>query len=327
MSDDMSMGSPSSAGEQGVLRSMQEVAMSSQEASKMLRTYNIAWWGNNYYDVNELGHISVCPDPDVPEARVDLAKLVKAREAQGQRLPALFCFPQILQHRLRSINAAFKRARESYGYNGDYFLVYPIKVNQHRRVIESLIHSGEPLGLEAGSKAELMAVLAHAGMTRSVIVCNGYKDREYIRLALIGEKMGHKVYLVIEKMSEIAIVLEEAERLNVVPRLGVRARLASQGSGKWQSSGGEKSKFGLAATQVLQLVETCVTPGVWTVCNCCTSTWDRRWRTFAISRPACASPRVSMLSCISWALISSASTWAAVWAWIMKVPARSPTVR
>ncbi|HCL5001467.1 TPA: arginine decarboxylase, partial [Salmonella enterica] len=103
---------------------------------------------------------------------------------------------------------------------------------------------------------ELMAVLAHAGMTRSVIVCNGYKDREYIRLALIGEKMGHKVYLVIEKMSEIAIVLEEAERLNVVPRLGVRARLASQGSGKWQSSGGEKSKFGLAATQVLQLVET-----------------------------------------------------------------------
>lgn len=95
MSDDMSMVSPSSAGEHGVLRSMQEVAMSSQEASKMLRTYNIAWWGNNYYDVNELGHISVCPDPDVPEARVDLAELVKAREAQGQRLPALFCFPQI----------------------------------------------------------------------------------------------------------------------------------------------------------------------------------------------------------------------------------------
>ena len=122
-------------------------------------------------------------------------------------------------------------------------------MNQHRRVIESLIHSGEPLGPEAGSKAELMAVLAHAGMTRSVIVCNGYKDREYIRLALIGEKMGHKVYLVIEKMTEIAIVLEEAERLNVVPRLGVRARLASQGSGKWQSSGGEKSKFGLAANR------------------------------------------------------------------------------
>ncbi len=219
-------------------------------------TYNVAWWGGNYYGVNELGHISVCPDPDVPAAQVDLALLVhEMQQKRGQRLPALFCFPQILQHRLRSINAAFHQARESFGYQGDYFLVYPIKVNQHRRVIEALVHSGEPLGLEAGSKAEMMAVLAHAGMTRSVIVCNGYKDREYIRLALIGEKLGHRVYLVIEKMSEINMVLEEAARLNVIPRLGVRARLASQGSGKWQASGGEKSKFGLSATQVLQLVE------------------------------------------------------------------------
>ncbi|CNH77064.1 arginine decarboxylase [Yersinia massiliensis] len=256
MSDDNLIDRPSTAGAPVSLRSMQEVAMNDRNASKMLSTYNVAYWGGNYYDVNELGHISVCPDPDVREARVDLAQLVKGMQLeQGQRLPALFCFPQILQHRLRSINAAFKRARESFGYEGDYFLVYPIKVNQHRRVIESLVSSGEPLGLEAGSKAEMMAVLAHAGMTRSVIVCNGYKDREYIRLALIGEKLGHKVYLVIEKMSEIKMVLEEAERLNVVPRLGVRARLASQGSGKWQASGGEKSKFGLSATQVLQLVD------------------------------------------------------------------------
>ncbi|QZN96844.1 biosynthetic arginine decarboxylase [Symbiopectobacterium purcellii] len=255
MSDDMIENGSSATGKREYLRSMQEVAMNDRNASEMLRTYNIAWWGNNYYDVNELGHISVCPDPDVPEARVDLARLVKEMQQDNQRLPALFCFPQILQHRLRSINAAFRRARESFGYEGGYFLVYPIKVNQHRRVIESLVNSGEPLGLEAGSKAELMAVLGHAGMTRTVIVCNGYKDREYIRLALIGEKLGHKVYLVIEKMSEIKLVLEEAEQLNVVPRLGVRARLASQGSGKWQSSGGEKSKFGLAAVQVLQLVE------------------------------------------------------------------------
>lgn len=327
MSDDMSMSLPSSAGEHGVLRSMQEVAMSSQEASKMLRTYNIAWWGNNYYDVNELGHISVCPDPDVPEARVDLAQLVKTREAQGQRLPALFCFPQILQHRLRSINAAFKRARESYGYNGDYFLVYPIKVNQHRRVIESLIHSGEPLGLEAGSKAELMAVLAHAGMTRSVIVCNGYKDREYIRLALIGEKMGHKVYLVIEKMSEIAIVLDEAERLNVIPRLGVRARLASQGSGKWQSSGGENRSSVWRQPRYCNWLRHCVKPDVSIACNCCTSTSVRRWRIFAISRQAFVNLRASMLSCISWASTFSALTLAVVWAWIMKAPVRNPIVR
>lgn len=255
MSDDQKHQGTHRAAPQENLRSMQEVAMNDSDANKMLQTYNVTHWGNNYYDVNELGHMSVCPDPDFPQARVDLAELVKQRQQDGQRLPALFCFPQILQHRLRSINGAFQRARDSFGYQGGYFLVYPIKVNQHRRVIESLVNSGEPLGLEAGSKAELMAVLAHAGMTRTVIVCNGYKDREYIRLALIGEKLGHKVYLVIEKLTEIKLVLEEAERLNVVPRLGVRARLASQGSGKWQSSGGEKSKFGLAAVQVLQLVE------------------------------------------------------------------------
>ena len=220
-----------------------------------MNAYNINWWGNHYFDINEKGHVIVRPNPDTPDAVVDLADLVTSRQSQGQKLPALFCFPQILQHRLKSINQAFKEARNEYGYQGDYFLVYPVKVNQHRRVLEAVTNSNEPMGLEAGSKAELMAVLAHAGRTQSVIVCNGYKDREYIRMALDGEKMGHKVFLVIEKMSELQIVLEESERLDVIPRLGVRARLASQGSGKWQSSGGECSKFGLAASQVLQLVK------------------------------------------------------------------------
>jgi len=221
----------------------------------LVNAYNINWWGNHYFDINEKGHVIVRPNPDTPDAVVDLADLVTSRQSQGQKLPALFCFPQILQHRLKSINQAFKEARNEYGYQGDYFLVYPVKVNQHRRVLEAVTNSNEPMGLEAGSKAELMAVLAHAGRTQSVIVCNGYKDREYIRMALDGEKMGHKVFLVIEKMSELQIVLEESERLDVIPRLGVRARLASQGSGKWQSSGGECSKFGLAASQVLQLVK------------------------------------------------------------------------
>lgn len=221
-----------------------------------MNPYNISWWGNNYFQVNDKGHISVCPDPDVPEAQVDLAELVLQREKNGQRLPALFCFPQILVHRVRSINKAFAQAREAYGYKGKYFLVYPVKVNQHKRVLDAITQSGEVVGLEAGSKAELLAVLAHAGRTRSVIVCNGYKDEEYISLALMGQKIGHKIFLVIEKISELDIVLREAERLKVRPLLGIRARLASQASGKWQASGGDKSKFGLTAGQILQTVKT-----------------------------------------------------------------------
>lgn len=222
-----------------------------------MNAYNIDWWGNKYFGVNSKGHVVVHPNPNETDTEIDLADLVKERSKLGQRLPALFCFPQILQNRLFDINNAFKEAQDEYGYKGGYNLIYPIKVNQHRRVLESITScctEFEPIGLEAGSKAELMAVLAHAGRNQSMIVCNGYKDREYIRMALDGEKMGHRVFLVIEKMSELKIVLEESERLDVMPRLGVRARLASQGSGKWQSSGGESSKFGLAAAQVLKLV-------------------------------------------------------------------------
>ncbi len=175
------------------------------------------------------------------EARVDLAKSQKAREAQGQRLPALFPLPaEILRkHRLRSINAALSVRVNLYGYNGDYSRAYPIKVNQARRVIESLIHSGEPLGPEAGSKSGIDGG-AGAWHDRSVILrLYGYKDREYIRLALIGEKMGHKVYLVIEKMSEIAIVLKKLS----AQRGSSSGRACASGlSVRWrQLSGGEKS--------------------------------------------------------------------------------------
>jgi arginine decarboxylase len=224
-----------------------------------VNAYNIDWWGNGYFSVNEKGHVTVNPTKSEQTSVnqvIDLSELVNERLEKGQKLPALFCFPQILQSRLHDINKAFKDARQEYGYSKDYFLVYPVKVNQHKRVLDALTNTSEPIGLEAGSKAELMAVLAHAGRTRSIIVCNGYKDREYIRLALDGLKMGHTVFLVIEKMSELKIVLEESQRVNVTPKLGVRARLASQGSGKWQSSGGERSKFGLDASQVLTLVET-----------------------------------------------------------------------
>lgn len=220
-----------------------------------MNAYNIDWWGNGYFTVNDEGHICVRPDPLKPDAICDLDTLVRERVRHGQRMPALLAFPQILSSRLRAINSAFDHARKEYHYKGKYFLVFPVKVNQSRRVLDTLTQSGQCVGLEAGSKAELTAVLAHAGRTRTVIICNGYKDREYIRLALNGEKMGHKVFLVIEKMTELRIALEESSRLGIKPRLGVRARLASQGSGKWQASGGECAKFGLDAGQVLRLVE------------------------------------------------------------------------
>ncbi|MGL5290800.1 MAG: biosynthetic arginine decarboxylase [Vibrionaceae bacterium] len=228
--------------------------MSASAIPQALNTYNVAQWGVGYFDVDANGDVTVRPDPQRP-TRINLAKLAREIQAQGTQMPILLSFSQILQHRLSLINNAFASACENFGYENKYMLVYPIKVNQQRRVVESLLQAGQPLGLEAGSKAELMTVLGYANQAQSLIVCNGYKDREYIRTALIGEKLGHKVYLVIEKLSEIAIVLEEARRLDVKPRLGVRARLASQGSGKWQSSGGEKSKFGLSAEQVLQLVD------------------------------------------------------------------------
>lgn len=166
---------------------LQEIHMNDRHAEKIRRAYNVAYWGNDYFYINDLGHICVRPNPEVSQSSIDLAELLKEKEGKNsQPLPALFFFPQILQHRLHAINKAFKSARDSFGYQGDYCLVYPIKVNQHRRVIESLLKSGESLGLEAGSKAEMVAVLAYAGGTRSLIVCNGYKDREYIRLALMG---------------------------------------------------------------------------------------------------------------------------------------------
>ncbi|MDO5686234.1 MAG: biosynthetic arginine decarboxylase [Neisseria sp.] len=236
---------------------MQGHSIFCQDDTPLSELYNVRYWGNGYYRVDDHGEMTVTPNPDAPEHAVVLSALIRdIEEQEGLRLPALLCFPQILQHRLTAINEAFARARAAFEYRGGYCLVYPIKVNQHRRVLESLVSGNQPIGLEAGSKAELMAVLALADKTDTLVVCNGYKDREYVRLALMAEKLGRKVYLVIEKLSEIDLILEEAKKLNVTPRLGVRARLASQGSGKWQSSGGEKSKFGLSAIQILQLVET-----------------------------------------------------------------------
>ncbi|GGP39807.1 biosynthetic arginine decarboxylase [Shewanella algicola] len=222
--------------------------------------YNVTHWSQGFYGIREDGEVTVSPDPQNPDHKVGLNELARDMVKAGVSLPVLVRFPQILHHRVESLCEAFNDAITKYEYQNDYLLVYPIKVNQQQTVVEEILASQKSkevpqLGLEAGSKPELMAVLAMAQKASSVIVCNGYKDKEYVRLALIGEKLGHKVYIVLEKMSELKMVLAEAEKLGVTPRLGLRVRLAFQGKGKWQASGGEKSKFGLSAAQVLKVVE------------------------------------------------------------------------
>lgn len=233
---------------------------SSWTAQQSRQRYNIPYWSQGYFDVNDHGQVVARPDRTNPQIEMALVDIARELTRQGVSLPALVRFPQILQDRVDTLCHAFNQAITNYQYENTYLAVYPIKVNQQRHVVEAILRSqsakqNRQLGLEAGSKPELMAVLAMAQQASSVIICNGYKDREYIRLALIGEKLGHHVYIVLEKLSELALVLTEAKRLNVTPRLGLRARLASQGKGKWQASGGDKSKFGLAASQVLQVVE------------------------------------------------------------------------
>ncbi|HVR82478.1 MAG TPA: arginine decarboxylase [Luteimonas sp.] len=216
------------------------------------KTYSIPHWSEGYFDVDAAGRISVRPKGANGPA-IALPDVVEAARGKGAKLPLLVRFPDILGDRLGKLQAAFAQAMTEWDYAGGYTAVYPIKVNQHQGVAGTLAsHAGEGFGLEAGSKPELMAVLA-LSRPGGLIVCNGYKDREYIRLALIGRKLGLETFIVIEKPSELTLVLEEAKALDVQPGLGVRMRLASLGAGKWQNSGGDKAKFGLSPRQVLDL--------------------------------------------------------------------------
>ncbi|HLM54017.1 MAG TPA: biosynthetic arginine decarboxylase, partial [Pseudoxanthomonas sp.] len=226
--------------------------MSSWSADQARKTYSIPHWAEGYFDVDAHGRVVVSPC-GAQGPRVPLPEVVDAARARGAKLPLLVRFPDILGDRLGKLQAAFAQAQSDWDYAGGYTAVYPIKVNQHRGVAGTLAaHHGDGFGLEAGSKPELMAVLA-LSRPGALVVCNGYKDREYIRLALIGRKLGLQTFIVIEKPSELALVIEEARALEVKPGLGVRMRLASLGAGKWQNSGGDKAKFGLGPRQVLDL--------------------------------------------------------------------------
>ncbi len=219
--------------------------------------YNIEGWGIGFFDINDKGHVVVRPDSDNTSRELDLFELASDLEAQGVGLPLLLRFSDILCSRIESLTERFSRAIREYEYTGAYTTVYPIKVNQQRHVVEEIVEFGKAsgVGLECGSKPELQAVLALAEHTDHLIVCNGYKDEEFMRLALMGQKLGHKVFIVLEQLSEVDVLLQVADELGVTPTAGVRIKLHSEGSGRWAKSGGEKSKFGLGTAQLVKLVD------------------------------------------------------------------------
>ena len=214
--------------------------------------YDVPRWGKGYFTVGQNGHLLVHPDRD-PAQSLDLKQLIDRLVKRGLDLPILVRFNGILKDRLKEIHDVFAHAIREHDYKGKYSCVYPIKVNQQREVVEKIIEYGRPLGfgLEAGSKPELMAVIALADSTTPVI-CNGFKDDEFIEMAMIGQKIGRNVIPVVEKMSELDLVLKYAEKLGVRPQIGMRVKLATRGSGRWQSSGGYRSKFGLTVSEVLK---------------------------------------------------------------------------
>jgi arginine decarboxylase len=225
------------------------------EAAREL--YNIDGWGAGYFDINEKGHVVVRPDRDRPDRALDLFDLARDLEEQGVALPVLLRFSDILQSRIESLSERFELAIKEFEYQGGYTSVYPIKVNQQRHVVEEIVQFGKAhgVGLECGSKPELQAVLALSESTDHIIVCNGYKDEEFMRLALMGQKLGHKVFIVLEQLSELDVLLQAADDLGVTPSAGVRIKLVAEGAGRWAQSGGEKSKFGLNPAQLMKLIE------------------------------------------------------------------------
>lgn len=213
--------------------------------------YNISGWGLKYFSINDKGHVQVTPREGC--ASVDLKDVIDELKIRDVSAPVLLRFPDILDNRIQKISSCFKRAADDYNYTGQNFIVYPIKVNQMRQVVEEIVSHGNKynIGLEAGSKPELHAVLAVNTHSNSLIVCNGYKDEDYVELALLAQKMGRRIYLVVEKINELKLIADVAKRLNIIPNIGIRIKLSSSGSGKWEESGGDVSKFGLNSSELL----------------------------------------------------------------------------
>ena len=213
--------------------------------------YNVTGWGLKYFSINDKGHVQVTPYEG--SAPVDLKDVMDELQLRDVSSPILLRFPDILDNRIQKISNCFKKAAAEYDYKGQNFVVYPIKVNQMRQVVEEIVSHGNKynIGLEAGSKPELHAVLATNSHEKSLIICNGYKDEDYIELALLAQKMGRRIILVVEKLNELRLIAEVAKRIKIEPNIGIRIKLSSSGSGKWEESGGDVSKFGLNSSELL----------------------------------------------------------------------------
>ncbi|MBR6334095.1 MAG: biosynthetic arginine decarboxylase, partial [Bacteroidales bacterium] len=220
------------------------------EDSKEL--YNIGGWGTSYFGINDSGNVYVSPCKN--ETKIDLRQVMDELALRDVTPPVLLRFPDILDNRIEKTASCFKKAAEEYHYKAQNFIIYPIKVNQMQPVVEEIISHGRKfnLGLEAGSKPELHAVIAVQCQSDSLIICNGYKDQSYIELALLAQKMGKRIFIVVEKLNELETIARAAKKLNVKPNLGIRIKLASSGSGKWEESGGDASKFGLTSAELLK---------------------------------------------------------------------------
>ena len=223
------------------------------EDSKEL--YNINGWGTSYFNINNEGNVYVTSSKD--NVQIDLKHVMDELALRDVTPPVLLRFPDILDNRIEKTASCFKKAAEAYNYQAKNFIIYPIKVNQMQPVVEEIISHGKKfnLGLEAGSKPELHAVLAVQCQSDSLIVCNGYKDQAYIELALLAQKMGKRIFIVIEKLNELETIARAAKKLHIKPNLGIRIKLASSGSGKWEESGGDASKFGLTSAELLKALQ------------------------------------------------------------------------
>lgn len=217
--------------------------------------YNITGWGLKYFSINDNGHVQVTPREGC--ASVDLKELMDELQIRDITAPVLLRFPDILDNRIEKISRCFKQAAGEYKYGAQNFIIYPIKVNQMRQVVDEIVSHGKKfnIGLEAGSKPELHAVLATNIDEHNLIICNGYKDENYVELALLAQKMGRRIFLVVEKLNELHLIARLAKRIGVRPNIGIRIKLSSSGSGKWEESGGDHSKFGLNSSELLEAVD------------------------------------------------------------------------